>query len=261
MIETIYQLNTPLSLALLTDTHNCDPSQIIRSLERHRPDIICIAGDFVYGTKPIGDGLKMAESENAMQLFRSCAELAPTFVSLGNHEHMLADADLEMIEDTGSVVLDNTWVKHGDTVIGGLSSAYVRQYRAYRNGLQGKEVYPTEDGVLEPTEPEIDWLGRFMKEPGFHILLCHHPEYYPKYLSGMDIDLSLSGHAHGGQWRFFGRGMYAPGQGFFPKLTSGVHGGRMVISRGLANTTFVPRINNSTEIVYIQSMPRRVSRL
>lgn len=51
----------------------------------------------------------------------------------------------------------------------------------------------------------------------------------------MPIDLVLSGHAHGGQIRLFGQGLFAPGQGILPKYTSGVHE-NMIISKGLANT-------------------------
>ena len=83
------------------------------------------------------------------------------------------------------------------------------------------------------------------------VLICHHPEYYPKYLKDMPIDIIVSGHAHGGQWRFFGRGVFAPGQGLFPKYTSGVYDGRLVVSRGLKKTIIPPRIFNPREVVII----------
>jgi predicted MPP superfamily phosphohydrolase len=62
----------------------------------------------------------------------------------------------------------------------------------------------------------------------------------------------VSGHAHGGQWRVFGRGVYAPDQHLFPKYTSGVHEGRLVISRGVANTVSpIPRFFNRREGVVV----------
>jgi hypothetical protein len=76
-------------------------------------------------------------------------------------------------------------------------------------------------------------------------------EYYPKYFKDMPLDLIVSGHAHGGQWRFFGRGVYAPGQGILPKYTSGLHDGRFIVCRGLGNPHLVPRINNKPEIIEI----------
>ena len=51
-----------------------------------------------------------------------------------------------------------------------------------------------------------------------------------------------------------GKGIYAPGQGLFPKLTSGIVDQRLVISRGLANNTLIPRLWNPEEIIYIYWM-------
>ena len=69
----------------------------------------------------------------------------------------------------------------------------------------------------------------------------------------LPIDLTLSGHAHGGQWRFFGRGVFSPGQGLFPKYTSGMYdGGRFIVGRGLGNPIIIPRIFNSPEVLVIR---------
>ena len=100
-------------------------------------------------------------------------------------------------------------------------------------------------------KPNIYFLSAFEKVDGFKILLCHHPEYYKKYLYDRNIDLIISGHAHGGQVRFLNQGLFAPGQGLFPKFTSGMHDGKLIVSRGIAGTELFPRINNSAEIVYI----------
>lgn len=66
-----------------------------------------------------------------------------------------------------------------------------------------------------------------------------------------DIDLILSGHAHGGQIRLFGHGIYASHQGFLPRYTSGVYENRLVVSRGLSNSKLIPRIGNPKEIVIV----------
>lgn len=98
--------------------------------------------------------------------------------------------------------------------------------------------------------PDTDWLNQFTTISGYHVLLSHHPEYYPLVPEG--VDLILSGHAHGGQWRIFGRGVWSPGQGLLPRWTRGVYD-RMVVSAGLSNTTWMPRIGNPTEVVYVES--------
>lgn len=89
----------------------------------------------------------------------------------------------------------------------------------------------------------------------FTILLSHRPELFHLY-ADHEVDLALTGHAHGGQFRLpFIGGLVAPNQGLFPKYTSGVFSeGRtkMVVSRGLGNSIIPFRINNRPEIVVIR---------
>jgi predicted MPP superfamily phosphohydrolase len=115
-------------------------------------------------------------------------------------------------------------------VIGGLSS-----------GINGKE-----------NTPDTQLLQRFAAEEGYHLLLCHHPEYYVPHVKPTGIELTVCGHAHGGQWRFFGIAVYAPGQGLFPRYTSGVLEDRCVISRGIGDHTWIPRIGNRRELIIIE---------
>ena len=99
--------------------------------------------------------------------------------------------------------------------------------------------------------PDTAWLDDFAAQPGLKVCLSHHPEYFP--LIPRVVDLMLSGHAHGGQWRFFGHGVWSPGQGFLPRWTKCVYEGRLVVSAVLANTASVPRPFNPTEVVYVES--------
>ena len=104
----------------------------------------------------------------------------------------------------------------------------------------------------DQNEPNAEVLRHFAALGGVKLLLCHHPEYFMPYIRRTDIALTVCGHAHGGQWRFFGRGVYAPGQGLLPRYTAGVIENRCVISRGLGNHTRIPRICNRPELVIIQ---------
>lgn len=258
MLETFYKIKgCPASIALLTDTHDTDPEPILASLRSRQPSLIALAGDFVHGMNP-QRGSKMEESKNAVELLKGCAGLAPTFVSVGNHEAYLSQVDLEIISAAGVTLLDNRYatfcIGGNKVVIGGLTSAYYtayQQYKALPLNLYLKAVHL--DGK---PEPEIGWLEGYAAEDGYHILLMHHPEYI-RFIPA-SIELVMAGHAHGGQWRFYDlfkkkwRGVYAPNQGIFPKLTGGVIDGRFVISRGLSNTAWLPRICNETEIVYIE---------
>lgn len=100
--------------------------------------------------------------------------------------------------------------------------------------------------------PEVDWLDEFENHDGYKILLDHHPDNYEPYTKKRNIDLILSGHAHGGQIRIFGKGLYGKSQGFLPKYDGGVFDQKLVISRGLSNTLPIPRLWNPTEIVFIE---------
>ena len=253
MQETFYTVpGCPVLVAQVSDLHERPYDGVIASLKRNRPDLICITGDFFFG-RPVQTGLKVDAAE-LLPFFSACASLAPCFVSLGNHEWMIQAEDIALINETGVHVLDNAFTAFdiGGThlTLGGLSSARVSACQ-----LLHKAGYSVRSHNLyfhtAKAVPVIDWLDVFCSAPGYRILLCHHPEYYPKYLRDLDIPLILSGHAHGGQVRIFGQGLYSPGQGVFPKLTSGVKDGRLIISRGLANRQKIPRLFNPPEIVYV----------
>ena len=252
MKDTIYRYNTPLRIALLADLHDREFGWIGDSLKTHKPDIICIAGDVIHRVDSHTEELVIYQTKYALPFLNACAEIAPTFMSLGNHEWTLCDEDIAVMTETGVTILDNSFVQYKDVVIGGLSSAGVTAYREYRRDKP--ERYPNWDYGDRPdaTEPDVAWLDDFCKQDGYNILLCHHPKYRDRYLNDISIDLVLSGHAHGGQIRVFGRGLFAPGQGILPKYTSGVHG-NMIISKGLANTAgMIPRLFNPREVVYIE---------
>ena len=227
-----------LRLALASDLHGMDHSKVLELLREQSPDLILIPGDLTDD-----EGLR-EENGKAYDFLQEAAKIAPTYYSLGNHElacyHKgnpwrhpipipLTEEIKARIAKTGAVLLDNESVTLGDLTICGLTS-----------GINGKK-----------NEPDTEVLERFAAQPGYRILLCHHPEYFMPYVKSTDIELTLCGHAHGGQWRFFGKGTYSPGQGIFPKYTAGVLENRCVISRGLGNHTCIPRIFNDPELVII----------
>ena len=225
-------------LALASDLHGHPFEEITALLRSELPDMILIPGEVMSDID--------LRDENAVgyAFLRECASIAPTVYSLGNHElacyHKgnpwrhptpipLDLACIRRVRDCGVTYLDNDCISLDGFTVCGLTS-----------GINKKE-----------NKPNPDALARFANADGFRILLCHHPEYFKPYIQSTSIELTVSGHAHGGQWRVFGRGVYAPGQGIFPKYTSGVVGNRLVISRGLANHSRVPRIFNSPELVFI----------
>ena len=275
MIDQIYtiQAKINLSIAVVSDLHGKPYEKVVKSLRNRHPDIIAIPGDFILGKRPKDNGVSLDISvikyqDNVLLFLKTCATIAPTYISLGNHEAFLDEEDIELIKSTEVVLLDNEFycvhVRDNQVVIGGLSAGHVINYRKFKkkylkdNGRT--ERYPTRVTRDMPKWFDVDdgWLDEFEKQDGYKILLSHHPEYWsirkPK-LCNRTIDLVLSGHAHGGQIRLFGKGIYAPGQRWFPKYTKGVYEGiygSMVVSTGLSNTGEpIPRLFNPTEIVYV----------
>ncbi len=239
-------------IALVSDVHDSSVDKIIDALKSIKPDIIAIPGDLTTrldlaeGEVAVNEGGKTVSHENAFKLLRESAKLAPTYYSLGNHElcghfykrnfgNRILNENLMKIKSSGAVLLDDRYIRAGDIVIGGLTSGMTN----------------------ESLVPHTGWLEGVAATDGFKLLLCHHPEYYSKYLEKYKFDLILSGHAHGGQVRIFGRGLYAPGQGILPKYTAGVHDGGLVIGTGLCNTGgIIPRLFNPREIVTVELFPQ-----
>ncbi len=247
MKKTFYQVDCKAfakhcRIALVSDLHNEDPAQAIAALKEIDPDYILLAGDILESL----DGSKDADNDKTFSVFSACADIAPSFYCTGNHE------------DGGVHSGSNKWKK---------SEGKKRVYTAENiNRIASSGVYFLQDScvlkdgiafgglmsglILPGGKPNLDFLREFAAAKAPKVLICHHPEYYDKYIRELDVDLVVSGHAHGGQWRIFGRGVYAPGQGLFPKYTSGVHDGRLVVSKGLKKGK-IPRFFNPTEIVII----------
>ena len=231
-----YRFSAPVSrelcFAFVSDLHCCDNSPVLHRLCQLQPDAVLVGGDFIH------NNLKYAQG---FDFLRQSGERFPTFCSIGNHE-LRFQGDLHAeIRRTGVVCLDNTFTQFHGVQLGGLTSALREQHVPNRFFLTQL--------------PNLAFLRQYSRLPGYKLLLCHHPEYYPKFIRSLPIDLTLAGHAHGGQIRFFDRALYAPGQGLMPKYTGGLYDGRLLVGRGLGNTAFFPRINNDPEILAIYLTP------
>lgn len=210
-----------LTLAVAPDLHSSPYDDVAETL--YRCDAVLIPGDLVDRHR--------RNNENAYRFLEAAPECAPVFYSIGNHERKFRDraAYLEKVRTSKVTLLDNESISFMGIRIGGLSSVKEKQ-------------------------PDMAFLDRFEKEEGYRLLLCHHPEVYRDFVSGRDIDLTLAGHAHGGQIQIAGHGLYAPGQGLFPKLTHGLYdGGKLLVSRGMTNGAKprIPRIGNPCELIIL----------
>ena len=214
-----------LRLAVAADLHSSEFDDVMD--EFARCDAILLPGDLVDRHRK--------DNRNAERFLREAPDAAPVFYAIGNHEWKYRERDsyLEKVRRSRVTLLDNESCEFHGICLGGLSSTQSRV-------------------------PDMAFLNRFEQEKGFRLLMCHHPEMYRDYVRGRDIDLTLCGHAHGGQIQIRGRGIYAPGQGLFPKLTHGMHdGGKMLVSRGMTNGAKprIPRIGNPCELIILELIP------
>ena len=213
------RITQPLTLALCPDFHNGDADSVLTVCKG--VDAILIIGDLVDRHARRNNGY-----DNAVEFLHRAPEVAPTFYSIGNHERKFPrlDAYWPHVESSRVTVLDDRFVDFQGIILGGLSSR---------------------------EKPETAWLSAMATQNGFKLLMCHHPEHF-RHAAPYNIDLTLSGHAHGGQVRIGHQGLYAPGQGILPRLTSGFyHDDRLLVSRGLTNATWAPRINCGCEVIIL----------
>ncbi len=221
-----------LCAAFVADTHDINYEKLIEEIKRRNVDMILMTGDIIYGHDDVAD--------SGFRMLYELAKIAPTFMSLGNHESNAVKIVREHCRSAGVILLEDDYSEFEGIIIGGLTSGYIHDSGSL-----------PESHCKKTPAPNLTWLKEFASLDGYKLLLSHHPEYYPDYIRSMSVDLTLSGHAHGGQWRFLGRGVFAPGQGLFPKYTSGIYDGRLIVSRGLANNAFVPRLFNPCELIFI----------
>lgn len=205
-------------LIMISDLHNKPYKKILKQVEKEAPDAILIPGDLVDRHRKT--------YKRVLPFLKECNKIAPTYMSLGNHEVKFPVLAPAKIRETGTILLDNEYVQFEELLIGGHSP-----------------------------KTERNWMADFENENNYKILLNHHPEDWKKYLKDKSFDLILSGHAHGGQIRVFNIPIFSPGQGIFPKYTKGYYG-NMIVGAGVSNTApLIPRIGNPREIVKIYLKP------
>ena len=229
------KLTAPIRIAVISDLHSCgygeNQRELLDAVAAAEPDLVLLPGDIVDDVLP---------EENAWVVLETLAENWPCCYVTGNHEWWSGEAEriCREIEALGIYVL------RGESV---------------DIAVKGQTL--TVFGIDDPDSGE-DQLSRLseVSAEGYAILLAHRPERIESYLS-YPVDLIVSGHAHGGQWRLPGliNGLYAPNQGLFPAYAGGRYDfGEQVflVSRGLAReSTRIPRIFNPPELVVAELTP------
>lgn len=215
----------------ISDLHNVkfgkNNQKLVDRIRECAPDMIVLTGDLVDSNH--------TNVDRAIQFVDEIVKICPVYYVTGNHEYWLGTSEYEKLMDglasVGVVILDNQVVEisRGDA-----------KFRLV--GLDDKSLA---DGTLE---------ALLSDEKELTVVLAHEPQYFARY-AGTGVDLVLSGHAHGGQFRLpFVGGIVAPDQGFLPEYTAGeyyMNGTEMIVSRGLGNSVIPVRLFNYPEIVCV----------
>ena len=226
----------------ISDLHNAEFGDnqkiLLKKISEEKPDIIVITGDLIDSNH--------TDIKIAMLLVEGIVELAPVYFVTGNHEAWSQEYESlkNQLIQTGVNILDDEAIiikyKNSTLQLIGLSDP---------DFTQSGDFYETNAIINTKLQDMID------KNSHYKILLSHRPELINIY-SQNHIDLVLSGHAHGGQFRLpFIGGLLSPNQGIFPKYTEGKHTiaqTELIISRGLGNSIIPFRINNRPELVTIK---------
>lgn len=237
------KLTAEVRLAVVTDFHSSDNAEKVAAMVAScAPDAVLLVGDM------FDDDTANRPTERTLSLMRQLSALYPCYYVSGNHEAWTGEMDAlyQQTEEAGVMVLR--------------MSSGVLTVRGQRIALCGiPDPYEMVFSGAPDTEEQIRQAMENVDSADFIVLLTHRPELLAKYAQ-FPLDLVVSGHAHGGQVRIPGvlNGLYAPNQGWFPKLAGGAYtqdGTTLIVSRGLAVRTRLPRIFNRPEVVLVRCVP------
>ena len=228
-------------IAHISDLHNTemgkDNERLLDMLRGAYPDIIAITGDIIDS--------RNTDIDVALQFTKAAMEIAPCYYVTGNHEARVSEYDelKDGMIELGVVVLEDECIEleqSGETItlLGVNDPSFQTDY-----------LFGDSETVMQSK------LQEMIKEDTYMILLSHRPELFEVYRESK-VDLVLSGHAHGGQFRLpFVGGLVAPNQGLFPKYDAGLYteeNTNMIVSKGIGNSILPFRFNNRPEVILIE---------
>lgn len=203
-------------------------NKLIEETKELNPDIIVFTGDFVNSERSTIYNIDYT-------YFDECKDYPIYFIPGEQEKDSLIYEDIvKELKSRNVIVLDNeriTLTKNEENIdLIGIndSSFFIEDLTSFNNKL--KEISNTSN---------------------FNILLSHRPELIDIYTEN-NIDLVLSGHALGGQFRIpFVGAFYSSNQGFYPDYTESFYtqeNTTVYVSRGIGNSFIPLRLFNRPEI-------------
>ena len=248
------KIDHPFTFVVFSDLHGCEYGKkqqgLLDLLPRLCPDAVWMTGDM--------SDIRGSE-EPFWDFIAGAVKQAPCYYVTGNHEY------------------------HGHCKSSFRYSP--KEIRQRKDSLreQGVHVLEGEKQILAGSNSRIAVMGiddlfvgrkqwdqqyqrccRETDQQQYTVLLSHRPEPAGayRYFPG---DLVVCGHAHGGQWRLPGirGGVYAPGQGLFPRYAGGLYErgtAHLLVSCGLCyRYPRIPRFGNPPEVVVLRLEPEEES--
>ncbi len=238
------KVDSPVRLCLLSDLHSCSygerQRELVSAVEAGSPNLVLMTGDMVDNRYT---------SIAPYRLFKELSKRFMCFFVSGNHEFYNGKDKIikERIRKCGIRVLEG--------------ESYTAEAMGQKIELFGlDDAYIPIDNKGRLWEDQFDEAKQRPCDKYFSVLMTHRPELADLY-SETSFDLTVAGHAHGGQVIIpkLINGLYSPNQGVFPKYAGGIftlkNGGKMIVSRGLSKFNR-PRVFNRPEVVFIDIVPK-----
>ena len=238
-------------IIFLSDLHiNDGPiyKNVISQCRNLNPDIIIISGDIVESSTSDQNYFV----SDVASFAKDIGKIAPVYWITGNYEASLSPSNFQELKTTlkscGFTYLDNLTKpisKNGQTInICGINDPLFGIYsQEFKTDIEKTIV----KGFLDKALPKN-------LSSTYTILAAHRTEYC-EFFADSGVDMLLTGHAHGGQIRIPIIGaLFAPGQGLFPKYTTGefkIKSTQLIINRGIGASRIKQRLFNPPEIILI----------
>jgi predicted MPP superfamily phosphohydrolase len=227
-------------LAIVSDLHGAsygkNQIELVAALAQENPHAVILLGD-IFDHRGI--------DENAKTLVSVLSRSFTCYFVPGNHEYK--SGELGIIRDL--LMRANIPILAGEHTILSVNETRVQLF-----GVDD------EAGGTVRQLRQLVRAGRERQSELYSILAIHVPNKAKTCLR-FGFDLMLSGHTHGGQFvipRVL-NGLYAPGQGVFPKYGGGQYEfGKqtLIICRGLSQEPlWLPRLGNPPELCMITLKP------
>jgi uncharacterized protein len=221
-------------LAFLSDLHvgfffsEAEFVQLADKVSEWTPDLICLAGDLV-DHEP--HELQWLRAGLARLRAREAVVAVP-----GNHDYA-AEPDLkvfrEILEEAKVIPLWNRGMR-------------------LRRGSASIWVAGVDD--LTAGEPDLEAALAGLSEDEPAILLSHHPDLFSE-AAHAGVDLTLSGHTHGGQITWFGKpllpGTHHTRFGYWQGRHE-VDGAQLLVGRGVGVSVLPIRLSAAPEVLLIE---------